>query len=115
MRYWIAPDSALALVVPWGTERVQDLPTATLRRIPLDHVYPLADMLVQLVDGRILHWDTGFSMWRHVPDEATFQVLGFTGAGCSRRMPGYLERIMLGTPHPATSEPERGDYPVCDR
>ena len=28
---------------------------------------------------------------------------------------GYLARIMLGTPHPATSQPERADYASCDQ
>ena len=115
VRYWIAPDSALALIVPWDTERVQDLPTATLRRIPLDHVYPPADMLVQLVDGRILHWDTGLTMWRHVPNKATFQVLEFRWCRVLAADAGYLARIMLGTPHPATSLPERADYGSCDQ
>lgn len=102
VRYWIAPDSALALIVPWGTDRVRDLSTAELRSIPLDHLYPPADLLVQLVDGRVIHWDAHFSMWRHIPDEAeaTLLVLGFRWADVTAGDAGFIERITLGIAHP---------------
>lgn len=104
VRYWIAPGSALALIVPWGTDRVRDLSTAELRSIPLDHLYPPADLLVQLVDGRVIHWDAHFAMWRHIPDEATLLVLGFRWADVTAGDAGFIERITLGIVHPPASK-----------
>ena len=113
VRYWVAPESSIALLVPWNTPAVRNLPTAEIRRIPLDERYPPPDMLVQLVDGRIIHWDAAWPLWRHIPDTPTFQVLGFYWCNVTAADAEFIERITLGVAHPATSLPERADYPVC--
>ena len=113
VRYWVAPGSAIALLVPWNTPAVRNLSTAEIRRIPLDERYPPPDMLVQLVDGRIISWDAAWPLWRHIPDIATFQVLGFYWCNVTAADAEFIERITLGVAHPATSVPERADYPVC--
>ena len=113
VRYWVRPNSILAAVVPWNTPAVRNLPTAEIRRIPLDERYPPPNMLVQLVDGRIIHWDAAWPLWRHIPDIPTFQVLGFYWCNVTAADAEFIERITLGVAHPATSLPERADYPVC--
>lgn len=117
VRYWVAPDSSIAQRVPWNTPAVRNMSTAELRRIPLDERYPLPDMLVQLEDGRIIHWDTVWPMWRHIPDIATFQALGFVRGfhwcDVTAADAEFIERITLDVAHPTTWVPARVDYPVC--
>ena len=58
-------------------------------------------------------WDAAWPLWRHIPDIATLQVLGFYWCNVTAADAEFIERITLGVAHPATSLPERADYPVC--
>lgn len=68
-------------------------------------------MLVWLLDGRVLHYDADFDMWRHVPDFATFQVLDLRWCNVVSAHAGLT--LTLGTAHPPTDVPARTDYPSC--
>ena len=117
VRRWIAPDSPLALIVPWDIVNSQyTFPVAVIVTIPLDERWPHPNQLARRFDGgdvRILSYDVSLLQWRHVPDLATFQSLGFYWCDVTAADAGFFERINLGTPHPATSDPVRSDYPSC--
>ena len=84
VRRWIAPDSHLVYAVPWAIVNTQyTFPVGVILAIPLDDQYPSPNMLTRRFDGgddRILAYDAELGQWRHVPDEATFQARGTTGA-----------------------------------
>ena len=117
VRRWIAPDSPLALIVPWDIVNSQyTFPVSVIVTIPLDERWPHPNQLARRFDGgdvRILSYDASLLQWRHVPDLATFQSLGFYWCDVTAADAGFFERINLGTPYPATSEPARSDYPSC--
>ena len=117
VRRWVAPDSPLALIVPWDIVNSQyTFPVAVIVTIPLDERWPHPNQLARRFDGgdvRILSYDATLLQWRHVPDEATFQSLGFYWCDVTAADAGFFERINLGTPYPATSDPARSDYPSC--
>lgn len=75
-RYWVAPDSVLALVVPWEAVKSDfTYPVEVIVTIPLDDQYPQPDQVARRFDGgdeRIFSYDYGMGFWRQVPDEATF-------------------------------------------
>ena len=81
VRRWVAPDSPLALIVPWDIVNSQyTFPVAVIVTIPLDERWPHPNQLARRFDGgddRILSYDANLLQWRHVPDLATFQSLGF--------------------------------------
>ena len=81
VRRWIAPDSPLVYAVPWSSVNTQyTFPVGVISAIPLDDQYPPPNMLMRRFDGgddRILAYDAALGQWRHVPDEGTFQSLGF--------------------------------------
>ena len=64
-------------------------------------------------DDRILAYDAELGQWRHVPDEATFQALGFYWCNVTAADAGFFERITLGPAYPSSGVPARSDYPVC--
>ena len=66
-------------------------------------------------DERIFSYDHGMGFWRQVPDEATFQVLGFYWCNVTAADSGFWERVRIGVAHPPTTLPAQEDYPVCDR
>ena len=117
VRRWVAPDSPLALIVPWDIVNSQyTFPVSVIVTIPLDERWPHPNQLARRFDGgdvRILSYDASLLQWRHVPDLATFQSLGFYWCDVTAADAGFFERINLGTPYPATSEPARSDYPSC--
>ena len=63
------------------------------------------------MNGRIVSYDSG--MWRHIPNIPTFQALGYRWCDVNNADAGFFGRISEGTPHPATSQPENPNYPVC--
>ena len=117
VRRWIAPDSPLVYAVPWEIVNTQyTFPVGVILAIPLDDQYPWPNMLTRRFDGgddRILAYDAGLGQWRHVPDLATFQALGFYWCNVTAADAGFFSRITLGPPYPASNVPARSDYPVC--
>ena len=117
VRRWIAPDSHLVYAVPWAIVNTQyTFPVGVILAIPLDDQYPWPNMLTRRFDGgddRILAYDAELGQWRHVPDPATFQALGFYWCNVTAADAGFFDRITLGPPYPASSVPARADYPVC--
>ena len=117
VRRWIAPDSHLIYAVPWPIVNTQfTFPVGVILAIPLDDQYPPPNMLARRFDGgddRILAYDAELGQWRHVPDEGTFQTLGFYWCNVTAADAGFFDRITLGPPYPASNVPARADYPVC--
>ena len=117
VRRWIAPDSDLIYAVPWPSVNTQyTFPVGVISAIPLDDQYPPPNMLMRRFDGgddRILAYDAALGQWRHVPDEGTFQSLGFYWCNVTAADAGFFERITLGPPYPSSGVPPRPDYPVC--
>ena len=117
VRRWIAPDSPLVAAVPWSVVNTQyTFPVGVILAIPLDEQYPWPNMLMRRFDGgddRILAYDAELGQWRHVPDEGTFQTLGFYWCNVTAADAGFFERITLGPPYPSSGVPPRADYPVC--
>ena len=117
VRRWIAPDSPLVYAVPWASVNTQyTFPVGVILAIPLDDQYPWPNMLTRRFDGgddRILAYDAELGQWRHVPDLATFQALGFYWCNVTAADAGFFSRITLGPPYPTSNIPARSDYPVC--
>ena len=117
VRRWIAPDSPLVYAVPWASVNTRyTFPVQVILAIPLDDQYPPPHMLMRRFDGgddRILAYDPGLGQWRHVPDPATFQALGYYWCNVTAADAGFFDRITLGPPYPASTVPARVDYPVC--
>ena len=66
-------------------------------------------MLARRFDGgddRIFAYDAELQQWRHIPDWPTFQALGFYWCNVTAADAGFFDRITIGPPYPATSEPE---------
>ena len=117
VRRWIAPDSPLVYAVPWEIVNTQyTFPVGVIAAIPLDDQYPWPNMLARRFDGgddRIFGYDAGLGQWRHVPDPATLQALGFYWCNVTAADVGFFERITEGPAYPVSDVPERADYPVC--
>ncbi len=109
VRWWIAEDSPWVYSIPWAEVNSR-------YTVPLDDQYPQPNQLVRRFDGgdgRIVAYDAGLKQWRHVPDLATFQALGFYWCDVTAADGAFFERITLGPPYLASSEPVRSDYPSC--
>ena len=117
VRRWIAPDSPLVYAVPWEIVNTQyTFPVGVIAAIPLDDQYPWPNMLARRFDGgddRIFGYDADLEQWRHVPDPATLQALGFYWCNVTAADAGFFGRITEGPAYPATNVPARADYPVC--
>ena len=117
VRLWVAPHSPLVYAVPWAEVNSRyTVPLAVLALVPMDDQYPQPNQLVRRFDGgddRILAYDAELAQWRHVPDLATFQALGFYWCNVTAADGAFFARITLGPPYPASSEPARADYPSC--
>ena len=73
-------------------------------------------MLARRFDGaddRIFAFDADLQQWRHIPDWATFQAMGFYWCNVTAADAGFFERITIGPQFPASGTPERDDYPNC--
>ena len=119
VRYWVAPDSVLALIVPWA-EVIRNFtyPVEVIITIRLDDQYPQPGQVARRFDGgdeRIFSYDQALGSWRHVPDLATFQVLELHWCDVLAADSRFWERVSIGVGHPPTTLPAREDYPVCDR
>ena len=91
-------------------------PVELLAALPLDERFPPPDMLVRRFDGgddRILAYDVWLRRWRHVPDVATFQALGFYWCNVTVADAAFFERIAVGPAYPASDVPARSNYPNC--
>ena len=87
-----------------------------LAAVPLDDQYPQPNQLVRRFDGgddRIVAYDAGLQQWRHVPDEGTFQTLGFYWCDVTAADARFFERITMGPAHPSSGTAPRADYPSC--
>ena len=115
VRRWIAPDDPLVYSVPWSVVNSEySFPTGVVVAIPLDDVYPQDSQLVRRFDGgddRIFAYDAGLRQWRHIPNEATFQGLGFYWCDVTAADAGFFERITLGPPYPPSGVPARARLP----
>ncbi len=104
-------------VIPWDIVISQfTIPVAAIGTIPLDHRLPEPNMLARRFDGndvRIFAYDAELQQWRHIPDWATFQAMGFFWCNVTAADAGFFERITIGPPFPASGTPERDDYPNC--
>lgn len=58
-------------------------------------------------------YDAERGQWRPVPDLATFQARGYYWCDVTTADAGFLARITLGPPYPASNVPARSDYPTC--
>ncbi len=117
VRRWVSPDSPLVYQIPWAVVNTQySVPVGVLAAIPLDDQVPTPNLLVRRFDGgddRIFAYDRGLQQWRHVPDVATFQALGFYWCNVTAADADFLARISQGPPYPASQAPARADYPSC--
>ena len=117
VRFWVAPYSVFALVVPWD-EVIRDLtfPMEVTVTIPSDDKYPQPDQVARRSDGgdeRIFSHDFGLDFWRPVPNIATFQLWEFYWCNVAAADATFWERVTIGTGHLPTSLVERNDYPNC--
>ncbi len=117
VRRWVPPDSPLVYQIPWPIVNTQyTVPVGVVGAIPLDHQCPQPNLLARRFDGgddRIFAYDADLGQWRHVPDIATFQALGFYWCNVTAADAAFFERIAPGPPYPASQTPARGDYPNC--
>ena len=117
VRRWVSPTSPLIHAIDWNVVNTQyTVPTAVLAAVPLDDRLPEPNMLARRFDGgddRIFAYDAELQQWRHIPNWPTFQALGFYWCNVTAADAGFFDRITIGPPYPATTEPARDDYPNC--
>ncbi len=117
VRRWVPPYSPLIYQIPWEIVNTQyTVPVSVVAAIPLDDQCPQPNLLVRRFDGgddRIVAYDAELGQWRHVPDPATFQALGFYWCNVTAADAGFFERITLRTPYPTSNVPARVYYPGC--
>ena len=92
------------------------MPTAVLAAVPLDDRLPEHNMLARRFDGgddRIFAYDATLQQWRHIPNWPTFQALGFYWCNVTAADAGFFDRITIGPPYPATTEPAETTTPVA--
>ena len=117
VRQWVSPNSPLVYQIPWSIVNTQfTVPVGVIMAIPLDDQSGSEGQLVRRFDGsgddRIFSY-AGMGQWRHVPDPATLQALGFYWCDVTAADSEFFNRISVGPPHPATMQPESMDYPSC--
>jgi len=117
VRRWVPPYSPFVYQIPWPIVNTRyTVPVGVVGAIPLDDQFPEPNLLVRRFDGgdgRIFGYDATIGQWRHVPDIATFQALGFYWCNVTAADAGFFERLNPGPPYPASGLPARGDYPNC--
>ena len=115
VRQWVSPNSPLVYQIPWAVVNTSfTVPVGVIGSIPLDDMAGAEGQLVRRFDGgddRIFSYAMG--QWRHVPDIATFQALGFYWCDVTAADASFFDRISMGAPYPASSTPARMDYPSC--
>ena len=115
VRQWVSPNSPLVYQIPWAVvNSAFTVPVGVIGSIPLDDMAGAEGQLVRRFDGgddRIFSYAMG--QWRHVPDIATFQALGFYWCDVTAADASFFDRISMGAAHPASSTPARMDYPSC--
>ena len=117
VRRWVPPYSPLVYQIPWAVVNTQyTVPVGVAGAIPMDDQCPQPSLLVRRFDGgddRIFAYHAAPQQWRHVPDIATFQALGFYWCNVTAADAAFFARITPGPPYPASQTPARGDYPNC--
>ena len=65
-------------------------------------------------DDPIFAYDAELAQqWRRVPDEASFQALGFYKCDMTMADVEFFEQIEIGPAYPVSETPAREDYPHC--
>ena len=104
VRRWVPPDSDLIANIPWDAViRDFSVPTAVVVAVPLDHRFPEPNQLVRYFakeDDPIFAYDAELQQWRRVPDEATFQDLGFFKCDMTMADVEFFEQIEIGPAYP---------------
>ena len=109
VRRWIAPDAPVVYSIRWAEVNTAYIfPGQEILAIPLDDQYPAPNMLMRRFDGgefRILAHDAELGQWRHVPDLGAFQSRGYYWCNVTAADAGFVVRITLGPPYPASDVP----------
>ena len=117
VRRWVPPDSPLVAQIPWAIVNVRyTVPVGVVAVVPLDDQLPESNQLVRRFEGnddRIFAYDADARQWRHVPDVATFQGLGFYWCNVNAADAAFFARITPGPPYPTSQTPARSDYRNC--
>lgn len=115
VRQWVSPNSPLVYQINWAVvNSAFTVPVGVIGSIPLDDQSGSDGQLVRRFDGgddRIFSYTMG--QWRHVPNIPTFQALGLYWCDVTAADADFFNRITIGSPHPATDQPARSDYPSC--
>ena len=117
VRRWVPPYHSLVQSIPWEYIIAEfTVPKNVLGALPLDPLKPVHNQLIHRFDGeeeRIYAFDATLQQWRHVPDIASFQALGFYWCDVTAASASYYARLSIGPPLPTTTNPARDDYPTC--
>ena len=117
VRRWISPQDPVVYSVPWALVNTRyTVPVGVITTIPLDHRFPVHNQLARRFDGedvRIFAFDAGVGRWRHIPDYATFQALGFYWCNVGAADSTFFDRVAQGDPYTSVGVPERANYPNC--
>jgi hypothetical protein len=117
VRQWVSPNSPLVYQIPWSIVNTQfTVPVGVIMSIPLDDQSGSEGQLVRRFDGsgddRIFSY-AGMGQWRHIPDIATLQALGYYWCDMTAADSEFFNRISIGPAHPPTDQPASMDYPTC--
>ncbi len=116
VRVWVDPDDPLIREIPWAEVNTKyTVPVCVVVSIPLDDQFPALGQMVRRFDGqddRIFR-HVGNLVWRHIPDEGTFQSLGYYWCNVTAANAGYFKNINIGEPLPSSGTAPQGDYPSC--
>ena len=117
VRRWIPPGSLMVESIHWESVINQfTVPASVIAAIPLDNRFPEPNQLVRYFakeDDPIFAYDAELQQWRRVPDEASFQALGFYKCDMTMADVGFFEQIEIGPAYPVSETPAREDYPHC--
>ena len=117
VRRWVPPYDLLVYSIDWDYIISHfNVPVTVLSAVPLDHRFPVDNMLVRRFDGadeRIFAFDAALQQWRHIPDIATFQSLGFYWCDVTAADAAFFERMTVGPPYPRTTMFAWLAYPNC--
>ena len=117
VRRWIPSYDLIVYHIPWAVVNTEySVPVEVVSAIPLDHTAPEPNMLVRRFDSddvRIFSFDPALLQWRHIPNYATFQAMGFFWCDVTSADASFFERMNEGPPFPVIDTPERHDYPNC--